>query len=106
MLAETEDVVDTEDVTDSDNVDDAERVGDTEELALVEGVADTEAVALKEKLPLQAGEVLDATFMNCAMLRDFYDRQIDEAQEQGVLFSLHLKATICPCTSHDPVGKG
>merc|ERR1719198_1549118 len=71
-------------------------------VARIELVADDGTTAvLKDKLPLQVGEVLDASFMNCAMLRDFFDRQIDEAKEQGVLFSLHLKATMMKVS--DPI---
>jgi len=56
---------------------------------------------LKPKLALQAGEVLDASYMSCKMLYEFYDKQIDEAKEQGVLFSLHLKATMMKIS--DPI---
>ncbi|CAJ1427521.1 unnamed protein product [Effrenium voratum] len=56
---------------------------------------------LKDKLALQKDEVLDASFMNCKMLRRFYEEQIAEAKEQGVLFSLHLKATMMKVS--DPI---
>merc|ERR1712190_121380 len=70
--------------------------------ARIELVAEDGTVkVLKEKLPLLAGEVLDATFMNCKMLREFFDKQIDVAKEQGVLFSLHLKATMMKIS--DPI---
>uniref|UniRef100_A0A7S3RR22 Isocitrate dehydrogenase (NADP(+)) n=1 Tax=Strombidinopsis acuminata TaxID=141414 RepID=A0A7S3RR22_9SPIT len=70
--------------------------------ARIEHVADDGSITvLKDKLPLKASEVLDATFMNCQLLRDFYDKQIDEAKEQGVLFSLHLKATMMKIS--DPI---
>lgn len=49
---------------------------------------------LKQKLALQAGEVLDATFMSKNALRKFLEEQIEDAKKQGVLFSLHLKATM------------
>jgi len=49
---------------------------------------------LKESLPLLAGEIIDATFMSRRALRKFLAAQIDDAKEQGVLFSLHLKATM------------
>jgi len=45
-------------------------------------------------LKLQAGEVIDAMFMSKKALRRFYQEQIDDAKEQGVLFSLHVKATM------------
>ncbi|OGU58720.1 MAG: isocitrate dehydrogenase (NADP(+)) [Ignavibacteria bacterium GWF2_33_9] len=49
---------------------------------------------LKEKLSLQAGEILDSTKMEVAALRKFYETAFAEAKEQGVLISLHLKATM------------
>lgn len=55
---------------------------------------DGKVTVLKQKLALQAGEVLDATFMSKHALRTFLEEQIEEAKKQGVLFSLHLKATM------------
>jgi isocitrate dehydrogenase len=55
---------------------------------------DGKVTVLKEKLALQAGEVLDATFMSKNALRKFLAEQIEDAKQQGVLFSLHLKATM------------
>lgn len=48
----------------------------------------------KEGLKLLDGEVIDAMFMNKNALRKFYEEQIEDAKEQGVLFSLHVKATM------------
>lgn len=63
--------------------------------ARIEFVApDGKVTVLKQKLALQAGEVLDATFMSKNALRTFLEEQIEEAKKQGVLFSLHLKATM------------
>jgi len=56
---------------------------------------------LKEKLPLQAGEVLDGTFMNVRALRKFIAEQIEDAKKQDVLFSVHLKATMMKIS--DPI---
>ena len=56
---------------------------------------------LKEKLPLLAGEVIDSTFMNVKALRKFYTEQIEEAKKDGVLLSLHLKATMMKVS--DPI---
>ncbi|VAX21582.1 Isocitrate dehydrogenase [NADP]; Monomeric isocitrate dehydrogenase [NADP] [hydrothermal vent metagenome] len=56
---------------------------------------------LKEKLPLQAGEVVDATFMSKNALKDFLAEQIEDAKARGVLFSLHLKATMMKVS--DPI---
>ena len=56
---------------------------------------------LKEKLPLLAGEVIDATFMSKNALTKFFEEQIEDAKEQGILFSLHLKATMMKIS--DPI---
>jgi len=56
---------------------------------------------LKEKLALQAGEVLDATFMSRRRIQAFYAAQIQDALDQGVLLSLHLKATMMKVS--DPI---
>jgi isocitrate dehydrogenase len=56
---------------------------------------------LKEKLALQAGEVLDATFMSRRRIQAFYAAQIQDALDQDVLLSLHLKATMMKVS--DPV---
>ncbi|MEW6325767.1 MAG: NADP-dependent isocitrate dehydrogenase, partial [Nitrospirota bacterium] len=55
---------------------------------------DGKTTVLKEKVSLQAGEVIDATFMSRRALRQFLEAQIEDAKKQGVLFSLHLKATM------------
>ncbi|PKL84225.1 MAG: isocitrate dehydrogenase (NADP(+)), partial [Ignavibacteriae bacterium HGW-Ignavibacteriae-3] len=59
------------------------------------------ATVLMEKLPLMAGEVIDAAVMNVAALGKFYAQQIDEANKDGVLLSLHLKATMMKVS--DPI---
>ncbi len=56
---------------------------------------------LKESIPLLAGEIIDASVMSKRALCDFLARQMDEAQQQGVLFSLHLKATMMKVS--DPI---
>jgi isocitrate dehydrogenase len=56
---------------------------------------------LKDGLKLQAGEVLDATFMSRKALEDFLAAQMATAQDLGVLFSLHLKATMMKVS--DPI---
>jgi len=56
---------------------------------------------LKEKTSLKAGEILDATFMSKKALGAFYAQQIAKAKQEGVLFSLHLKATMMKVS--DPI---
>jgi isocitrate dehydrogenase len=55
---------------------------------------DGKTTVLKPKVSLKAGEVIDATFMSRRALREFLAVQIDDAKKQGVLFSIHLKATM------------
>ncbi|WP_148861360.1 NADP-dependent isocitrate dehydrogenase [Marinobacter fonticola] len=49
---------------------------------------------LKSDLPLQDGEVLDGMFMSCKALRKFFTDAIEDCQNTGVMFSLHVKATM------------
>jgi isocitrate dehydrogenase len=56
---------------------------------------------LKEKLPLQAGEIFDGTFMSVKALRKFIEEQIEDAKAKGILFSVHLKATMMKIS--DPI---
>ncbi len=56
---------------------------------------------LKDKLSLLDGEVIDTAVMNVAALRKFYAKQIDTAKRDGVLLSLHLKATMMKIS--DPI---
>lgn len=56
---------------------------------------------LKEKLSLLEGEVIDTTHISVAALRKFYAEEIDRAKEEGVLLSLHLKATMMKVS--DPI---
>ncbi|HEX5544730.1 MAG TPA: NADP-dependent isocitrate dehydrogenase [Nitrospira sp.] len=56
--------------------------------------ADGKVTVLKEKIALQAGEVLDATFMSVKALRKFLEEQIEDAKAKGILWSLHMKATM------------
>ena len=60
-----------------------------------------ETTVLKDGISLEAGEVIDTAAMNVAALRAFFARTIAEAQQQGVLLSLHLKATMMKVS--DPV---
>ena len=68
----------------------------------IEHVAsDGEVTVLREKIPVLAGEVLDTSVMRRAALDEFLAAQVAEAREQGVLFSIHLKATMMKVS--DPV---
>lgn len=56
---------------------------------------------LKDSLSLIAGEVIDTSVMNVKALRAFYSKTIEEAKNDGVLLSLHLKATMMKIS--DPI---
>ncbi|WP_181275388.1 NADP-dependent isocitrate dehydrogenase [Brevibacterium oceani] len=60
-----------------------------------------ETVVLKESLPVLDGEIIDSTKMNVAALDEFVKEQIARAKETGVLFSVHLKATMMKVS--DPI---
>ncbi|MEM9881287.1 MAG: NADP-dependent isocitrate dehydrogenase [Planctomycetota bacterium] len=63
--------------------------------------ADGTATPLKDGLSLEAGEVIDAARLGVAALRSFFKEQIQDAKDRGLLFSLHLKATMMKVS--DPV---
>jgi isocitrate dehydrogenase len=56
---------------------------------------------LKAETPVLADEVIDASVMSRAALRSFFEKEIDDAKAQGVLLSLHLKATMMKVS--DPI---
>ncbi|MFL2825579.1 MAG: NADP-dependent isocitrate dehydrogenase [Coraliomargaritaceae bacterium] len=62
---------------------------------------DGEVITLKESLNLIKGEVLDASFMSIAKLRAFLKEAINLSKEEGLLFSLHMKATMMKVS--DPI---
>ena len=63
--------------------------------------ADGKTSVLKAKTALDAGEVIDAATMSAKALRAFYGAEIADAKAKGVLFSLHLKATMMKVS--DPI---
>jgi isocitrate dehydrogenase len=63
--------------------------------------ADGKVTTLKDKLSLKAGEVIDASVMSKKALRSFFEKEIADAKEKGVLLSLHLKATMMKVS--DPI---
>ena len=63
--------------------------------------SDGETSVLKEGLKLLQGEVIDAGVMSAAVLRGFISKEIDNANNQDVLFSLHMKATMMKVS--DPI---
>jgi isocitrate dehydrogenase len=63
--------------------------------------ADGQVEELKGYAPLKAGEIIDASVMSQKALRTFLSKAISDAKEQGVLFSIHLKATMMKVS--DPI---
>jgi len=53
-----------------------------------------QTIVLKQKVALQAGEIIDSMFMSRKALLAFYEKQIEDAKNTGILFSLHVKATM------------
>jgi len=51
-------------------------------------------IVLKPKLALLAGEIIDSMFMSKKALLEFYEKEIEDAHKTGVMFSLHVKATM------------
>ena len=51
-------------------------------------------IVLKPKVALQAGEIIDSMYMSKKALLEFYEREIEDAHKSGVMFSLHVKATM------------
>jgi len=68
-------------------------------IELVDATGNT--TVLKASTPLQEKELIDASFMSKNKLRSFIQSQIEEAKQQDVLFSLHLKATMMKVS--DPI---
>ena len=63
--------------------------------------ADGNVSVLKDGIDILPGTVVDATFMRASALRDFLRSEIAKAKEEGVLFSLHMKATMMKVS--DPI---
>ncbi|MDO6472006.1 NADP-dependent isocitrate dehydrogenase [Maribacter sp. 1_MG-2023] len=64
-------------------------------------VSEDSETILKDKLALLKGEIIDATVMSKTALLDFLRKEIKDAKDQGVLFSVHLKATMMKVS--DPI---
>lgn len=76
-------------------------VSDATTFTIEHEAADGTKTVLREASPLEAGEILDATRMSKAALVAFLEQQIASAKEQGILFSLHMKATMMKVS--DPI---
>ena len=68
----------------------------------IEHVAkDGTLTVLKASVPVQEGEIVDGTFMSKRALTEFLATQVNDARDEGVLFSVHLKATMMKVS--DPI---
>jgi isocitrate dehydrogenase len=76
-------------------------VAEAGELRIEHVAADGTVTVLKPSVPVQAGEVVDAAVMRVEALRAFLAEQVADAKAKGVLFSVHLKATMMKVS--DPV---
>jgi isocitrate dehydrogenase len=72
-----------------------------DDLRIEHVAADGTVTVLKPSLKVLEGEIVDAAVMSKAALVAFFDEQLAEAKEQGVLFSVHLKATMMKVS--DPI---
>jgi isocitrate dehydrogenase len=76
-------------------------MADADDLRIEHVGADGTVTVLKASVPVQAGEVVDGTFMSKRALVAFLAEQVEAARRDGVLFSLHMKATMMKVS--DPI---
>ena len=76
-------------------------LSDADTLTIEHEAADGTKTTLKDGLEVQAGEIVDAAVMRRKALDAFLAEQIEDAREKGVLFSVHLKATMMKVS--DPI---
>ncbi|GAB7034798.1 NADP-dependent isocitrate dehydrogenase [Streptomyces sp. NPDC021749] len=76
-------------------------VGEAGSLRIELSGDDGSTTVLRESVPVRAGEVVDASVMRVAALREFLTAQVARAKADGVLFSVHLKATMMKVS--DPI---
>ncbi|BBB29122.1 NADP-dependent isocitrate dehydrogenase [Neptunomonas japonica] len=60
----------------------------------IEFVAKDGKVTVKKEFQLEQGEIIDGMFMSCKALREFFEDSLNDAKETGVMWSLHVKATM------------
>ena len=67
---------------------------DSESDVRIEFVSNDGAVELKKEIHLEEGEILDSMFMSSRKLREFFEESLEDAKNTGVMWSLHVKATM------------
>jgi isocitrate dehydrogenase len=60
----------------------------------IEFVGKDGKVAVQKQLTLKEGEVFDSMYMSCRKLRDFFEKTLQDCKDTGVMWSLHVKATM------------
>ena len=60
----------------------------------IEFVANDGTVTLRKELSLESGEIIDGMFMSARALRNFFEKTLNDAKDSGVMWSLHVKATM------------
>ena len=60
----------------------------------IEYVAPNGEITLKKEMPLEADEIIDSMFMSCKALRAFLEKSLNDCRDAGVMWSLHVKATM------------
>lgn len=76
-------------------------VAEATQIRIEHKAADGTVTVLKSEFPLEAKEIIDATFMSKSALTTFLDAQYEDAKAQNVLYSLHMKATMMKVS--DPI---
>lgn len=76
-------------------------LGQNDDVKIVHEAKDGTITILKESTPVLAGEIIDATFLSKKALVAFLDEQKENAKAEGVLYSLHMKATMMKVS--DPI---
>lgn len=76
-------------------------VMESDDVLSIVHVGDSGETVLRDSIPVLSGEVIDATIMSAAALDRFLVEQVNAAKEKGVLFSVHLKATMMKVS--DPI---
>ncbi|MEL0638122.1 NADP-dependent isocitrate dehydrogenase [Marinomonas sp. TI.3.20] len=67
---------------------------DSAQTVKIEFVKKDGSVELKKSLPLLADEIVDSMNISCAKLRNFFEATLQEAKEDNIMWSVHLKATM------------
>ena len=76
-------------------------IGSAGEVKITLHTENGEEIVLKDSTPVLEGEVIDSSVMSCSQLCEFFEQSIQDAKSEGVLLSLHMKATMMKVS--DPI---